>query len=96
MPTYERVENGRVVERSTTLLDHPSGFDEQMARLAADPGNGWRLADEPPAAEPAPARPEPVVFTKAELTDDGEPTDGRELMHTDDNPTSEYEPPEED
>ena len=63
MPTYERVEHGQVVERSATVADHPSGFDEQMAALADDPDSPWQRAVDPrveeadsePAAPPAKA-----------------------------------------
>jgi hypothetical protein len=52
MPTYEkRADDGTVLERTVTLpAGHPSGYDEQMAALAAADGIPWHLVDEHQAA----------------------------------------------
>lgn len=50
MPTYEkRNDAGDVLERTVTLpAGHPSGYDEQMAALAAADGIPWHLVDDVP------------------------------------------------
>lgn len=61
MPTYEKRDaDGTVLERTVTLEPgHPSGYDEQMAALAADDSIPWHRVDDhrgdvnKPADEPA-------------------------------------------
>lgn len=54
MPTYEkRADDGTVLERTVPLAaGHPSGYEEQMAALAADDGSPWHLVDDVPADNP--------------------------------------------
>lgn len=50
MPTYEKHDaEGNLLERTVTLAGHPSGYDEQMAAVAADDTTPWHLADDLPA-----------------------------------------------
>jgi hypothetical protein len=59
MPTYEKRDaDGTVLERTVTLPPDRdgSGYDEQMAALAAADNIPWHLVDEHPAAiDPTPA-----------------------------------------
>lgn len=50
MPIYEKRDDaGDVLERTVTLpAGHPSGYDEQMAALAAADGIPWHLVDDVP------------------------------------------------
>lgn len=50
MPTYEkRADDGTVLERTVTLpAGHPSGYDEQMAALAAADNIPWHLVEDVP------------------------------------------------
>lgn len=52
MPLYEkRADDGTVLERTVTLEPgHPSGYDEQMAALAADDTIPWHRVEDHPAA----------------------------------------------
>lgn len=68
MPTYEHVVDGQIVERSTTLAEHP--FDAQMAALVGLEGSGWRCVGEPtitPVPEAIPPAAAPTAEVPAQL-----------------------------
>lgn len=55
MPTYEkRADDGTVLERTVPLPPDRdgSGYDKQMAALAADESSPWHLVDDVPADNP--------------------------------------------
>lgn len=72
MPTFERVEDGKVVERVITV--HNSNEDNRLGVAAVDGEGGWRVVTDTPdkPAEPAAADSAPAEKPAEQSTEPSE------------------------